>query len=148
MNATQKTITTLAFSTMLFGGVAMAQASFNYSEVHSNVQQLNVQLEESRKQRQGGLGGDKAISFQLYDVVEALNQRYNFGLDNFSLTIVTEGENIVITYFGLYPKNMGKFSSDVDYNAKIVVLPNDTATLTITDKKTHKDTVTNHTPIK
>jgi len=119
----------------------VVQSQYNFADVYKNVRTLNEQLEASKKDNQH-VFGDKAVSFKLFDVVKQMNERYGLGLDNYSLGIRTEGNDIVIHYWG------GKKAPFNDYEATIRITAGDVATRTIKDLATGQSTSQTYKPVK
>ena len=98
-----------------------------FQELKTKVDELNGEIQKAREGEKQGMELGKDLSFQLFNVIKELNTKLSLGIENTSVDIHSEGENLVVQYSGFetrdIPKDKPFTPGDTGGNYKIIIKP-------------------------
>lgn len=107
------------------------EKDLSFASLKTEVDELNAEVKKDEEEHHD-IAMDKEKSFRLFNIVKQFNDKLGLDLENTSLDIHSEGDNLVIHYWESNPKD----TTDVEREVNISIGPDFQVERRIKDLKT------------
>jgi len=107
------------------------EKGLSFESLKAEVDGLNAEIKKDQEEHHD-MKMDKEKSFRLFDIVKQLNDKLGLNLENTSLDIHSEGDNLVIHFWESNPKD----TTNVEREVNISISPDFQVERKIEDLKT------------